>query len=155
MYDLIADLRPYFFSLREIDKNVSLDLKIPASWKLEHIQKIVSQYKSIALKVQDKNEKFYLISFVTIATEEGYNTARVCASEVISFNKELLEKEKLFKEKMSELEKQFKEKIDELQKVFSKESLDKLKQLNLDNDEENTTGDRLVEQGDQEGSTGD
>lgn len=155
MYDLIANLRPYFFSLREIDKNVSLDLKIPASWKLEHIQKISSQYKSIELKVQDKNEKFFLISFVTLATEEGYNTARVCASEVITFNKELLEKEKLFKAKMGELEKQFKEKIDDLQKMFAKESLDKLKELNLENDEENTTGDRVVEQGDEEGRTGD
>ena len=57
MYDLISDLRPYFFSLREIDKNVSLDLKIPTSWKLELIQKIVSQYKSVELVVQDKKEK--------------------------------------------------------------------------------------------------
>lgn len=155
MYDLIANLRPYFFSLREIDKNVSLDLKIPASWKLEHIQKITSQYKSIALKVQDKNEKFYLISFVTIANEEGYNTARVCATEVITFNQELIEKEKLFKEKMVELEKEFKYKIDELQKIFAKESLDKLKELNLENDEEDSTRNRLVEQGDEEGPTGD
>lgn len=151
MYDLISDLRPYFFSLREIDKNVSLDLKIPTSWKLELIQKIVFQYKSVELVVQDKKEKNTLISLVTTASEEGYNTSRVCAIEIITFNKELLEKEKVFKEKIGELEKHFKDKVKELEKVFAQESLDKLKELNLVNNEEDPTGNRMAEQGDEEG----
>jgi hypothetical protein len=44
MFDNIRHLRPYFFSLREIDNNVSLDIKLPVTWKIESI---ISLYKSI------------------------------------------------------------------------------------------------------------
>ena len=58
MYENIKGLRPYFFSLREIDSNVSLDIKFPLSWKYEQI---ISQYKLVKAKVQDKNDKFNII----------------------------------------------------------------------------------------------
>ena len=64
MYELISNLRPYFFSLREIDKNVSLDIKIPSTWRLEHVQQVLNQYKSMTYKVQDKNDKFQLLSLI-------------------------------------------------------------------------------------------
>ena len=47
MFDNIRKLRPYFFSLREIDNNVSLDVKLPSTWKFETI---VVPYKSIKIK---------------------------------------------------------------------------------------------------------
>jgi hypothetical protein len=45
VYELISSLRPYFFSLREIDRNVSLDIKIPGRWNIENVQYIATQYK--------------------------------------------------------------------------------------------------------------
>lgn len=145
MYELISSLRPYFFSLREIERNVSLDLRLPTKWKLEHIQYVVGQYKSVAIKVQDKNDKFQLVSLIAVANEDGYDTARTCALEVIKYNIELEEKERLFKEKVRELE-----------VLFKKESLDKLKDISFieENGQEDTTGIGLAEEGNDEGSEG-
>lgn len=157
MYELISDLRPYFFSLREIEKNVSLDLKIPTNWRLEHIQEVVSQYKSMGYKVQDKNDKFQLVSLIATATQEGYNTARSCAIEIIKHNIELEEKEKLFKEKQRQLQEEYQNKIRDLQDQFKNEPLDKLKGINIQKEdgEKDTTGIELAEQGNGEGSDGD
>lgn len=147
MYSLISSLRPYFFSLREINDNVSLDLRIPTTWRLENVQSILSQYKSLQLKVQDKNDKSQLISIISVATEDGYDTARICAEEIIKYNLELEEKERLFKEKVRELE-----------MLFKHESLNKLKEINFipeEHGQEDPTGSDLALEGDGEGSTGD
>jgi len=147
VYELISSLRPYFFSLREIQDNVSLDLRIPTTWKLENIQSIVGQYKSLQIKVQDKNDKSQLISIISLATQDGYDTARICAEEIIKYNIELEEKERLFKEKVKELE-----------ILFRHESLNKLKEINFipeENGQEITTGNELALERDGEGQQGD
>lgn len=146
MYELISSLRPYFFSLREVEKNVSLDLRIPTKWRLENIQHIVSQYKSVAIKVQDKNDKVQLVSLIAVANEDGYDTARTCALEIIKYNIELEQKEILFKEKVKELE-----------NLFKNESLDKLKDLTFTDEQDgqtNSTGLKLAEQRIGEGPEG-
>ena len=84
-------------SLREIDDNVSLDMKFPLKWKYDY------QNESIKIMVQDKNEKINLVSFVTPATPEGYELVFAAVEKIIQFNLELEEKEKLFQEKISEL----------------------------------------------------
>ena len=101
MFDNIRFLRPYFFSLREIDDNVSLDIKLPVTWKFEPI---VSQYKSMKYKIQDKNEKFSLVSLISNATLDGYEIVFTCAKEIITINKEIEEKQKLLQSKIKELE---------------------------------------------------
>jgi hypothetical protein len=143
MFDNIRILRPYFFSLREIENNVSLDIKLPVTWKFENI---VSPYKSIKVKVQDKNEKFTLISLVSSATADGYEVVFRCAREVISVNKEYEEKQRLLQSKIKELE-----------ILFQHESLDKLREISfIENakQQEDTTSIRMVEQGDSEGLEG-
>lgn len=142
MFDSIIFLRPYFFSLREIDKNVSLDIKLPVTWKFETI---IAQYKSIKFKVQDKNEKFTLVSIISNATADGYETVFVCAKEIITINKELEEKQRLFQSKIKELE-----------ILFQHESLDKLKELSFIEHErqENEPSIKLVETGNGEGPEG-
>ncbi len=139
MYEIIKSLRPYFFSLREIEGNVSLDIKLPLNWKYEDI---IKPYRSIKTKVQDKNEKFSLLYIISNATEEGYKVATACAVEIINVNKEEEDKQKLFQEK-----------VKELQMLFQKESLDKLKDMSFIQDEqfENSTGVRLADEGDGEG----
>lgn len=146
MYELISNLKPYFFSLREVGENVSLDIRIPTTWKLEHVQEVVKQYKSMNFKVQDKNDKFQLVSLISVANEEGYETARLCAVEIIGHNLEMEQKDRLFKQK-----------VDELKALFKNQSLDKLKELNfLEEDEQrDTKGIDLVGEGDGEGSESD
>lgn len=141
MFDNIKVLRPYFFSLREIDNNVSLDVRMPANWKFETI---VAPYKSIKIKVQDKNEKHTLVSLISNATTDGYEIVFTCAKEIVKTNKEIEEKQKLFQTKIKELE-----------VLFQRESLDKLKELSfIKNGQEITTGIKLVGQGDEEGRDG-
>ena len=70
MFENIKSLRPHFHSLREIEGNVSLDIKLPLNWKFEEI---IKPYRSIKVKLQDKNEKYTLLSLVTNATQEGYD----------------------------------------------------------------------------------
>ena len=141
MFNNIKDLRPYFFSLREIDNNVSLDVRLPSNWKFETI---VAPYKSIKTKVQDKNEKHTLVSLISNATTDGYEIVFTCAKEIVKTNKEIEEKQKLFQTKIKELE-----------VLFQQESLDKLKQLSfIENGQEITTGIKLVGQGNEEGRDG-
>ena len=141
MFDNIKVLRPYFFSLREIDNNVSLDIRMPTYWKFETI---VVPYKSIKTKVQDKNEKHTLVSLISNATTDGYEIVFTCAKEIVKTNKEIEEKQKLFQTKIKELE-----------ILFQQESLDKLKQLSfIENGQEITTGIKLVGQGNEEGRDG-
>ena len=142
MFESIKSLRPHFHSLREIQNNVSLDIKLPLNWRYEDI---IKPYRSITIKVQDKNEKFTLLSLISNATQDGYDVVFACASEIFKINKDEEEKQKLFHEK-----------VKELQELFKTESLDKLKEINLTDNygQEITTGIELVGQGDEEGSEG-
>ena len=142
MFESIKSLRPYFFSLREIENNVSLDIKLPFSWKYEEI---VKPYRILKIKIQDKNEKNTLLSLISNATQNGYDVAFSCAFEIIKINQEEEEKQKLFHQKVKELE-----------ELFRKQSLDKLKDINLLNTDgqEDTTSIGLVEKGDRKGPEG-
>ena len=142
MFEEIKLLRPHFHSLREIQNNVSLDIKVPLSWKYDDI---VKPYRTVTVKVQDKNDKFNLVSFISQATQEGYDVVFACADEIFRYNKEEEEKQKLFQQK-----------VKELQELFKTETLDKLKEINLTDNygQEITTGIGVVEQGDEEGPEG-
>jgi hypothetical protein len=141
VFETIRFLRPYFFSLREIDNNISLDMKLPVTWKFENI---VSVYKSVKVKVQDKNEKYNLVSFISNATLEGYEVVFSCVKEVIVLNKEIEEKQRLLESKIKELE-----------ILFQHQSLDKLKQITFIKDEqEDNTSIGMVGEGTEEGPIG-
>jgi hypothetical protein len=117
LYESIKKLRPYFYSLREIENNVSLDIKIPIDW---NFNEIIQPYSLVKCKIQDKNDKFTLLSLISVGNQEGYDIVFLCAIEIINVNKENEEKQNLFNQKVKELE-----------ELFKKEKLDKLKGLNL------------------------
>ena len=143
MFQSIKSLRPHFHSLREIEGNISLDIKLPLTWRYEDI---IKPYRSIKIKIQDKNEKFTLLSLISNGTQDGYDVVFACALEILQINRDEEEKQKLFQQK-----------VKELQELFKKESLEKLKDINLLNDYglEITTSIGLVEEGDGEGQEGD
>ena len=143
MYENIKSLRPYFYSLREINTNVSLDIKIPINWGYVDI---VTQHKALEIKIQDKNDKIILLSLISDSTQEGYENVFACAKNIIIVNKDEEEKQKLFQQK-----------VKELQELFKNENLDKLKVLNFHDNiygSEDTTRIRMVGQGNQEGQLG-
>lgn len=143
MFEAIKSLRPHFHSLREVQNNVSLDIKLPLTWRYDEI---IKPYSTISLKVQDKNDKFNLISLVSNATQEGYDVVFACAAEIFKINKEEEEKQRLFQQK-----------VKELQELFKTESLDKLKEINLINNDgqEDTTSIGDIGEIDREGQDGD
>lgn len=152
MYESIKQLQPYFYSLREINNKVSLDIKLPLSWKYDAI---VFSYKGINTQVQDKNDKFNLLSLISVTTKEGYDMVLACATEIISVNKDEEEKRKLYDLKIKELNSFFEQKVNELKTLFQSQSLEALKELNYkpENEREDTHNPSvgLVEQGDKEG----
>ena len=133
MYELIQNIKPYFFSLRETSKNVvSLDLKIPSSWKYDFLSE---SFPNVGFFEQDKNKEFLLLSIVSESTKVGYDDVFDCGIKIIQKNKEIEEKEKLLKDK-----------IEELKKLFDQESLEKLKELEfLKHGQEDSTGNDVVE----------
>jgi phenylalanyl-tRNA synthetase beta subunit len=143
VFESIKTLRPHFHSLREIEGNVSLDIKLPLNWRYEDI---VKPYRSIKIKVQDKNEKFNLVSLISAGTQDGYDVAFACALEILQINKDEEEKQKLFQQK-----------VKELQELFKKETLDKLKDINLFSEygQEITPSIGVVGERDSEGQDGD
>lgn len=142
MYEIIKPLRPYFFSLREIKGNVSLDLKLPSKWKYEEI---VSVYKTLKIKVQDKNDKDVLISFICESSQDGYNTGLQCGNEVVEKNIEDEKKRELFDKK-----------VREMRALFEESKLDDLENLKFESNvqEYDTQRIRLVGEGDSKGSVG-
>jgi hypothetical protein len=142
MFEYIKQLKPYFFSLREVENNAVLDIRLPITWKYEEI---LLPYKSLKYKVQDKNDKFTLISIISVSTSEGYNLLHGCAKEIIKINREEEEKRKLFEQKVTELK-----------LLFQKESLEKLKDITFIETYgyQNQTGEGVVGEGDEEGREG-
>jgi len=139
VFDTISALKPFFFSLREIKENVSLDIKIPAHWRY-------SDYMTdeIQIKVQDENERNRLVSLIGVATKEGYDGVFNIAKKIIKNNQEEEEKIKLFNDK-----------VEELKTIFLNSSLDKLKDISFKpgkNGLRDTESTGKIELGDSEGS---
>ena len=140
IYEIIKSLRPYFHSLREIDDNLSLDMKFPTNWQYEYDD------ESIQVISQDKNDKVNLVSFITPSTKEGYEAVISVVKGIIRYNMEQEEKAKLFQQK-----------ITELKELFIREPLDKLKEIKFEEygRAENSPSTGMAGQGNEEGSKGD
>jgi hypothetical protein len=142
MFEIISSLRPYFYSLREIEGHISLDIKIPSTWS--YLEIIETYLNEIKYKVQDKNTSNYLISIISTANEYGYEIVVRCVHNIIKYNKEQEEKKRLFDLKLAELK-----------KIFEEESLEKLKSINFINsdggEQENTASFGMVGEGNEEG----
>jgi len=119
VYNIVKSLKPHFFSLREIEDNVSLDIKIPTNWNYEGMVEL-NKKLPFAVKVQDKKTTNTLISLIAPATVDGYEYVFNYAKAVITTNKEEEEKSKLFNEK-----------VNELKSLFLSSPLDKLKDLSF------------------------
>ena len=146
MYNIIKSLKPHFWSLREIQENVSLDLKLPVKWKYDGLE-----YKNheipFAIKVQDKKTEHTLVSLISPATVDGYEMVFNYAKTIITTNVEEEEKLKLFNEKMGELK-----------ELFLKSPLDKLRDISFKETEDElpaTSGNGKIKLGDEKGPSAD
>jgi hypothetical protein len=148
LYKEFSTLFPYLQSVRKIQNYLSFDISFPITWKLP--KKYVDEKKIMEQESQIKNER--LFSYVSQINEEDIEIVYNNLKNIIKYNLEREEKDRLFEVK-----------VDELKKLFEKQNLEKLKglyfdiseptqKIKLDDDDEeqiSTTG--LVRETDPEG----
>ena len=117
LYTEFSTLFPYLQSVRKLKNYLSFDLSIPISWKLP--KKYVDEEK--IMEQDSKVDGFRLISFVTEISEDAVEKNTENIQNIIKYNLEREEKDKLFQTKVSELK-----------TIFEKQSLGKLKNLSFE-----------------------
>lgn len=117
LYKEFSTLFPYLQSVRKLKNYLSFDLSIPNSWKLP--KKYVDEEK--IMEQDSKIEGHRLISFVTEISEDAVEKNTENIQNIIKYNLDREEKDRLFQVKVSELK-----------TIFEKQSLGKLKNLSFE-----------------------
>lgn len=117
LYQEVTILFPYLHSIRKLKTHLSIDVMFPNSWKLP--KKYIPENSIVENESQLTDHRFF--SFVTEFEELAVDNMLSNIQNVIRYNKEREEKEKLFDDK-----------VNELRKMFDKQNLDNLKNLKFD-----------------------
>ena len=137
-YNFINKNKNYLKSVRFIKDHVSFDMIFPKRWEIKKEYK--DKVDMIENESSDSESK--IISFVSEVVEDKINIIENITTEIIKYNIEIEEKEKLFRYK-----------VQELKEIFSKQKLDNLKNLKFDVDEISSllnTTDENNDEGDRE-----
>jgi hypothetical protein len=122
LYKEFSSLLPYLQSIRKIKNYLSFDITFPKTWKLP--KRYVDESK--IMEHQSTNENERLFSYVSDINESDVEKSCQNLKNIIKYNLEREEKEKLFDTK-----------VQELKKVFEKLPLERLKGLYFDIEEQN------------------
>lgn len=117
LYKEFSTLLPYIQSVRKIKTYLSFDVSFPNTWRLP--KKFVQEDKVMEQASTIENER--LFSFVCEIDEETIEMTSKNLQNIIKYNLEREEKEKLFETKVSELK-----------EIFDKQELRSLKNLKFD-----------------------
>lgn len=117
LYKEFSTLLPYIQSVRKIKNYLSFDIAFPKMWKLP--KKYVQEDKVIEQPAPNQDER--LFCFISELTEESIESTSSNLQNIIKYNLEREEKEKLFETKVSELK-----------EIFDKQNLKNLKSLKFD-----------------------
>lgn len=114
LYEQLNEIFPYLISIRKLETYVSIDVELPTTWKLP------KKYVDEKMVVEQKSAKpeFRCFSFATSFDEETLDKLLNNLKNIIKYNKEREEKEKLFEDK-----------VKELKSFFDKSNLTDLKSL--------------------------
>lgn len=137
LYKELTEIFPYLISIRKLETYLSIDIEFPLSWK--YPKKYIDEKMVVELKTEKSNVRCF--SFATSFSEETLNIIFSNLKNIINYNKEREEKEKLFELK-----------VKELKDVFDKQTLTELKDLEFQvktkmeiiDDERQTTSFELV-----------
>ena len=138
LYKEFSTLLPYIQSVRKLKNYLSFEGSFPKTWRLP--KKYVEEDKIMEQESTIIDHRFF--SFVSEITEEGVENTSKNIQNIIRYNLEREEKEKLFQNK-----------VDELKHIFEKQNLKNLKSLQfeiknkkieLEYDEEELEGTRVV-----------
>jgi hypothetical protein len=114
LYEQLNEIFPHLISIRKLETYVSIDVELPTTWKLP------KKYVDEKMVVEQKSAKteFRCFSFATSFDEETLDKLLNNLKNIIKYNKEREEKERLFEEK-----------VKELKSFFDKSNLTDLKSL--------------------------
>lgn len=139
LFKEFSSLFPYLQSIRRLEDYLSFDVSFPKTWKLP--KKYVPEDR--VLEQESKTPNNRLFSFVSNIDEASIETTSNNITNIINYNLEREEKEKLFQIK-----------VEELKTLFEKNSLKNLKSLTfeikpnkielIDNEEEELRETRVV-----------
>lgn len=138
-----------FHSIRKHDGYFIIDLKFPPQWVYEELY----SKEKIAIKINNTTNEGSLVSFYCGDSLEGVGFLEKDILNIIKFNKDKEEKDKLLYEKTRELEELFNnKKLEELKNInFQVSTLSQVPPLkNSSNGRPNTTN-KVVEQPTKEG----
>ena len=146
LYTEFTTLLPYLQSVRKLKNYLSFDVHFPNGWKIP--KKFVNEQKVV--EQDSKLDGFRLISFVSEISEESVASTTSDIQNIIKYNLDREEKEKLFERK-----------VNELKMIFEKQNLNSLKNLQfdiktgkielVDDEEEHGETTRVVGEREQEG----
>ena len=117
LYQEVTILFPYLHSIRKLKTHLSIDVTFPNAWKLP--KKYIPENSIVENESQLPDHRFF--SFVSEFEEQAVDNILSNIQNVIRYNKEREEKEKLFDDK-----------VNELRKMFDKQNLDNLKNLKFE-----------------------
>jgi len=117
LYKEFSSLLPYLQSVRKLENYFSFDVSFPKTWKL--LKRYVDEEKVMEQPSKIDNERMF--SFVTEINEEAMGVIIKNIRNIIQYNLELEEKERLFQNK-----------VEELKTIFEKSNLNNLKGLSFE-----------------------
>jgi len=117
LFSEFSALLPYLQSVRKLKNYMCFDVSIPKTWKIP--KKYVEEDKILEQESQEPSDR--LISFVSEINETEIEKLSNNIQNIIKYNLEREEKEKLFESK-----------VEELKNLFDKTPLTNLKTLKFD-----------------------
>jgi hypothetical protein len=117
LYKEFLSLLPYLQSVRKLETYLSFDVSFPTTWKLP--KKFVDEDKVMEQTSKITDQRFF--SFVAEINEESVEKMSENLKNIIKYNHDREEKDRLFQNK-----------VDELKNIFEKQDLNNLKSLSFD-----------------------
>jgi len=130
LFTEFSTLFPYLQSVRKLKSYLSFDVSFPNTWKIP--KKYVNEQKVV--EQDSKIDGHRLISFVSEISEESVADTTSDIQNIIKYNLDREEKDRLFQSK-----------VNELKSIFEKQTLTKLKNLVFDYKSETITLDDIEE----------
>ena len=117
LYTEFSTLFPYLQSVRKLKEYLSFDVSFPTSWKIP--KKFIEEDK--VMEQQQTINTHRLFSFVCEINEESIEKTSNNIKNIVKYNLEREEKEKLFQSK-----------VEELKNMFEKQNLQNLQNLKFE-----------------------
>ena len=124
LYSDLEDVFEYLISVRKLKTYLSFDIELPKTWKIP--KRYANEEKVVEIQSKTDNKRSF--SFVSEFNQSDVDLTVNNIKNIISYNKEIEQKERLLQSK-----------IQELKQIFEKTNLDNLQSLKFEIIEQSLT----------------